>query len=378
MNNFNQKNFDLMKIMNERDLNIGNINTNYKTEQMQFKRNLQNDDELNLEKLDKKTNSLIIRKEEEIDLYDPKFWQAKVQQNKETTEEAKNGITTHLNNLKGGISKFLSIFTDDELQKNHLFEDVKKPEKIGNNHNKKIIDILAEIKEKNLFLSFHAHKESSVNVLKAYIIEKLIEKSSEKYSHLKNENLLILFKSSILINENILANYEFDSKDKNLINVIFVGENESINDNEYTNNVINELSPLELINDSNKNILKYYRKVGDKTHSQYKSLKLRKKSISPLKENININESNNIKTSKIQTDLCNNSNKMLVDSTNKMDKEKFLNENNYFPSFNGDFDLNPRIEYIYRMKKSELRNLEGFSISNKYGKIKFKTKVDIT
>ena len=65
---------------------------------------------------------------------------------------------------------------------------------------------------------------------------------------------------------------------------------------------------------------------------------------------------------------------MLLDSD---DKDKFENEN-YFPIFNNEFDLNPNIQYIYRMKKSELKNVENFKISNGFGKIKFKTSVDLT
>lgn len=368
--NFNQKNFELIKIFNED--NFGYVNNPL---EMQSKLkayaapdaieidNVYENNNLYLGKTDSKV-FLAGKAQEKIDLYDPSFWQSKVMKKKEAQAAEKKGLTSHLNNIKDGINNFFSIFSQEEAEEEKFVE-----KKDSANLNKKIISIIAEIKDKSIFLSFHAHKDSTVAVLKGYIIEKFKERSENKFFNLKNEHLLILFKSSILVDDNTLGKYEFDPAAENKIQVIISSEKESLknstNLNPTSTNYDNQAEYAYVSANKNKEQKnnQFLNKIGEKSLLHLKSVRLRKKSKSPGKENINRNSNN----------LFNN--QMLIDSEEKKEKEA---SDDFFPIFNNEFELNPSIQFIYRMKKSELRSVEGFKISNGFGKIKFKTKVDLT
>jgi len=224
------------------------------------------------------------------------------------------------------------------------------------------LSIVAEVKKINISLSFHAHKDTSVTILKGYIIEKLIERNQNKFSYLKNEHLLILFKSSILVDENTLGNYEFDSAAENLIQIIISKENEIQAENDtYNNKTQTNNGEINKIKEQEAKKLQYYHKLGENSHSHQKRNRKKSKS-SEGKENLNRN-SNNF------------NNEMLIESEEIKDK---VICDDYFPRFNNEFNLFPSIQYIYRMKKSDLESIEGLEISNHFGKIKFKSKIDLT
>jgi len=368
--NVNQKNMELIKIMNEDTFGNANhpLEMHDKVVVNSFNAGVIDNTTNNLYFGKTVPTSLVDKKQEEIDLYDPSFWESKIQNQKEPKEEEKKSLSKHLGNIKDGIHNFFSSFyQQEEAGKNALL--VKNE---NANLNKKILSIVAEIKNKNIFLSFNAHKDATVAVLKGYIIEKLIERNMHKFSYLKHEHLLMLFKSSILVDENSLGKYEFDPTVENIIQVIVSSEKEylenlvNLNASENKNTFQAKIDDLSACKDKEHDAIKTHNlhKIGGKSILPIKSSRLRKKSKSPGKENINRN-SNNI----------NLNNQMIIDSEEKMDKKEI---DNFFPVFNNEFNLCPSIQYIYRMKKPELKSVEGFKIHNCFGKIKFKTKVDLT
>lgn len=350
--NYNQNNFELIKVTNE--INFGNekLGLEMQNKKINVTENIDNLNKQNLYsgKTDPKI-SLI--ENSEIDLYDQTFWQSKIKNETENKDQDNIGLTNHLVNIKDDIKKFFSIFsTEEAIEK--AFENKKE----NANENKKILSIVAEVKDKNIFLSFHSHKETNVSVLKEYIAEKLIERNQRKFSYLKKEDLLILFKSSILVDENTLGNYEFNPNAENFIYIIFTKgkEIENKSDNLNSNNKIQENNAII----SKENELRHSQNMQrNRNHSHLK--RLSNKSKSPGKENINKTNFNN----------------QIIIGSGEKKEIKFI-EDDYLPKYNNDFDLFPSIHYLYRMKKSELKSVEGFKISNNYGKIKFKTSVDLT
>lgn len=72
-------------------------------------------------------------------------------------------------------------------------------------------------------------------------------------------------------------------------------------------------------------------------------------------------------------DEINNQNKDTI--KDQIDKK----EKNWQPILTKEgYETNPPFKNILKMKMEQIKNLENFSIENKYGKIEFKEKVDLT
>jgi len=357
--NYNKKNYNLIKIINEENFeNVENLNMkNLCSDNVPFSSKFEKSD----------IKNILIQKEEDLDLHNFSLIQEKKAHfNIESQKFELLGITKHINKLKGGINKLFSIF--NPVEEEEEIDNFIKEKDFMNISDKKILGIIAEIKDKNTYLSFHAHRNSTVDILKEYIIEKLLERNSIKYSYLKKEDLLILFKSCILVDEKTLGSYEFDLANENLIQVVISTENKPKNNIIEDFGVINNANDsLFSLRDNNINIYEHLFKKFSEPNQLNKNEKkeIKKISKSPGKEKTNINSN---------TEISKNS-KNCNDTEEK--KNTFSSEN-LFPKFNNEFDINPNIQIIYRMNKFDLKNVEGFSISNNFGKIKFKHKVDLT
>ena len=307
-NNFNQNNFNMISLMNDNFTHKSLSNT---------------EDYKNLNQADIK-KSLVTN--EVFDLYDPLL-----NENKEMLNfKANKKFNISFHKLE------LETYKSDEINHTTLNKNLNEIE--TNNKNKseknKIIKLIAEIKNKDIFISFQAHRDCKVSVLKGYIIEKLFERNSSKISNISNNQIIILFKSSILIDDKLLNDYEFSGEENNIVVIITDIDDYSRNINKKSSDIRKEGIQSDQLLNSEENLTKI-----NKLERPYISRHLKNKP--------------------------------------KNQENAKLTNLDYFPKVNDEFDINPCISYIYRMTEKELKNVNNFKISNKFGKIKFLVPVDL-
>lgn len=364
--NFNQRNFDLIKILNDEIPSATSAaekaTLNQENKTSNILKNLAFND----------PKKMLLENDDLIDIYNPSFWQAKtLESSNKKTQAAESShlnyggvgaINKHLQTFKNSLSKIFSMFQENEGESQTAANNT-----VSYDQPSKIVNLIAEIKGKDFFLPFQIHKDSKIETMKDFIIEKLIERNMSKFSGLKKDNLFIIYKNSILVDDSCLKNYDFEPNQENYIAVTLIKDTDEINKNNIFNNPNTSTSNGLAHENSNGNDLKargsgnklqYLHRIGEKSHP-------RKRSKSPF--DFRANGSNNAN----QARLNSNKNKGIKETSIIEEKE------DYFPIYNCEFELFPNIKYIYRMTKQELKGVEGFKISNCFGKIKFKGKVNL-